>query len=112
MPSCVGTLGVLVRLPPSRLAYAVGLRGVHGRTHFREMKESRSNSLQKLDPGEFRGGAICDCFVYLLDFLLLLEADGPGSSYALAVSRLACGDALGLEDIQLVRIITTRVHAQ
>ena len=26
--------------------------------------------------------------------------------------RLACGDALGLEDIQLVRIITTRVHAQ
>ena len=58
-------------------------------------RASRSNSLQKLDPGEFRGGAICDCFVYLLDFLLLLEADGPGSSYALAVSRLACGDALG-----------------
>ena len=107
------TLGVLVRLPLSRLAYAVGLRGFTGalRTLFREMKESRSNSLQKLDPGEFRGGAICDCFVYLLDFLLLLEADGPGSSYALAVSRLACGDALGLEDIQLVRIITTRVHA-
>ena len=75
-------------------------------------RASRSNSLQKLDPGEFRGGAICDCFVYLLDFLLLLEADGPGSSHALAVSRLACGGALRLEDIQLVRVITTRVHAQ
>ena len=27
------------------------------------------------------------------------------------VRRLACGDALRLEDIQLVGIITTRVHA-
>ena len=42
MPSCVGTLGVLVRLPPSRLAYAVGLRKVHRltRVHGRTLERT------------------------------------------------------------------------
>jgi hypothetical protein len=57
-------------------------------------------------------GAICGLLRRpSFGFLLLLEAARPGILFAPASSCLACGDALGLEDIQLVRIITTRVHA-
>ena len=65
-----------------------------------------------IDPGDLSGGAICGLLRRpSFGFLLLLEAARPGRSFAPASSCLACGDALGLEDIQLVRIITTRVHA-
>ena len=67
---------------------------------------------KRIDPVDLSGGAICGLLRRpSFGFLLLLEAARPGRSFAPASSCLACGDALGLEDIQLVRIITTRVHA-
>ena len=65
-----------------------------------------------IDPGDLCGGAICGLLRRpSFGFLLLLEGARPGILFAPASSCLACGDALGLEDIQLVRTITTRVHA-
>ena len=75
-----------------------------------------------IDPGGLHGGAICELLRRpSFGFLSLLEAAGPGRSFAPASSRLACGDALGLEAVHfgsrssllaftLSRIILTAPH--
>ena len=101
--------------PPSRSAYAgsASFQEFHCRIHeVNSLKTSRREftaeftvgfvSLQNhactegIDPGEFRGGAICGLLRRpSFGFLLLLEAARPGRSFAPASSCLACGMRLG-----------------
>ena len=81
-----------------------------------------NHARQEIDPVDLSGGAICGLLRRpSFGFLLLLEAARPVRSFAPASSRLACGDALGLEAVHfgsrssllaftLSRIILTAPH--
>ena len=67
---------------------------------------------KRIDPVDLSGGAICG--LLRRAFLWLLFASGSCSAGQIICPciLLSClRDALRLEDIQLVRVITTRVHA-